>query len=75
MTCALTYDRVVSWDTELTALTMRIAGPLFTRPESRQACTDLVHQLDASPSHTKITKHLSWVDKLQHPNVRLDIKI
>ncbi|WP_425464806.1 IS701 family transposase [Nonomuraea terrae] len=45
MTCALTYDLVVSWDTELTALTTRIAGPLFTRPEPRQAFADLVRAL------------------------------
>jgi SRSO17 transposase len=45
VTCALTYDRVVSWDTELTALTTRIADPLFTRPEPRQAFTDLVRAL------------------------------
>ncbi|MEU7990604.1 IS701 family transposase [Streptosporangium canum] len=35
----------MSWDTELTALTTRIAGPLFTRPEPRQAFTDLVRAL------------------------------
>ncbi|WP_307827548.1 IS701 family transposase [Planomonospora sp. ID82291] len=45
MTCALTYDLVVSWDAELTALTTCIAGPLFTRPEPRQAFADLVRAL------------------------------
>ncbi|MGJ6970120.1 IS701 family transposase [Streptosporangium sp. G11] len=45
MTCALTYDLVVSWDTELTALTTRIAAPLFTRPEPRQSFADLVRAL------------------------------
>jgi hypothetical protein len=45
VTCALTYDRVVSWDTEPTALTTRVADPLFTRPEPRQAFTDLVRAL------------------------------
>lgn len=43
--CALTYDLVVSWDAELTALTERIAGPLFTRPEPRHAFADLVRAL------------------------------
>ncbi len=45
MTYALTDDRVVCWDAELTALTTRIADPLFTRPEPRQAFTDLVRAL------------------------------
>ncbi|GAA2916025.1 IS701 family transposase [Streptosporangium fragile] len=45
VTCALTYDLVVSWDAELTALTTRIAGPLFTRPEPREAFADLVRAL------------------------------
>ncbi|MEU4534171.1 IS701 family transposase [Streptosporangium sp. NPDC023825] len=45
MTCALTYDLIVSWERELTALTARIAGPLFTRPEPRQAFADLVRAL------------------------------
>ncbi|WP_245878077.1 IS701 family transposase [Streptosporangium subroseum] len=45
MTCRLTYDLVVSWDVELTALTERITGPLFTRPEPRQTFSDLVRAL------------------------------
>ncbi|MEU7003662.1 IS701 family transposase [Nonomuraea sp. NPDC046570] len=45
MTCSLTYDLVVSWDAELTALTERIAGPLFTRPEPRSTFPDLVRSL------------------------------
>ncbi|MEV0312288.1 hypothetical protein AB0H91_32170 [Nonomuraea fuscirosea] len=35
----------MSWDAELTALTERIAGPLFTRPEPRYAFADLVRAL------------------------------
>ncbi|WTL64396.1 hypothetical protein OG339_44845 [Streptosporangium sp. NBC_01495] len=35
----------MSWDTELTALATRIAGPLFTRPEPRQAFADLARAL------------------------------
>ncbi|MFG1970012.1 IS701 family transposase [Nonomuraea fuscirosea] len=45
MTFALTYDLVVSWDAELSALTERIAGPLFTRPEPRATFADLVRGL------------------------------
>ncbi|MBB4937098.1 SRSO17 transposase [Streptosporangium album] len=35
----------MSWDAELSALTERIAGPLFTRPEPRQSFADLVRAL------------------------------
>ncbi len=59
MTCALTYDRVVSWDTELTALTTRIAGPLFTRPEPREAFADLVCALLADVPHKNSCYQLS----------------
>jgi SRSO17 transposase len=45
VTCSLTYDLIVSWDAELTALTERIAGPLFTRPEPRAIFPDLVRGL------------------------------
>ncbi|MGP3921540.1 IS701 family transposase [Nonomuraea sp. 10N515B] len=45
MTCSLTYDLVVSWDAELSALTERIAGPMFTRPEPRSTFGDLVRAL------------------------------
>lgn len=51
MACALTYDPVVSWDAELTALTERIAAPLFTRPEPRQALADPVRALLADVPH------------------------
>jgi hypothetical protein len=42
---ALTYDLVVSWDAELSALPERIAGPLFTRSEPRATFADLVRGL------------------------------
>ena len=45
MTCSLTYDLVVSWDAELSALTERIARPMFTRPEPRSTFGDLVRAL------------------------------
>ncbi len=45
VTCSLTYDLVVSWDAELSALTERIAGPMFTRPEPRSTFGDLVRAL------------------------------
>ncbi|MFG1959603.1 IS701 family transposase [Nonomuraea sp. NPDC049028] len=35
----------MSWDTELTTLTERIAGPLFNRPEPRSTFPDLVRSL------------------------------
>ncbi|WP_433412693.1 IS701 family transposase [Microtetraspora malaysiensis] len=41
----LSYDLVMSWDAELTALTTRIAAPLFARPEPRASFTDLVRGL------------------------------
>jgi SRSO17 transposase len=39
------YDLVMSWDAELTALTTRIVGPLFARPEPRASFADLVRGL------------------------------
>src|SRR5690606_42139403 len=45
VTCSLTYDLVVSWDAELSALTERIARPMFTRPEPRSTFGDLVRAL------------------------------
>jgi SRSO17 transposase len=36
------YDLVMSWNAELTALTTRIVGPLFARPEPRASFADLV---------------------------------
>jgi hypothetical protein len=41
----MTYDLVMSWDTDLQALTDRIADPLFTRPEPRAVFGDLVRAL------------------------------
>ncbi len=41
----LSYDLVMAWDTELTALTERIGRSLFVRPEPRASFTDLVRGL------------------------------
>ncbi|MBF8185093.1 hypothetical protein ITP53_04930 [Nonomuraea sp. K274] len=41
VTLCLTYDLVVSWDAELTALTSRIADRLFNRPEPKATFGDL----------------------------------
>jgi SRSO17 transposase len=60
---SITYDLVVAWDVELTALTSRIAGPLFTRPEPRETFADLVRGLLAD-----VPRKNSWqlADHLGH---------
>lgn len=65
MTFALTYDLVVSWDTDLAALVERIAGPLFTRPEPRATFADLVRGLMAD-----VPRKNSWqlADHVGHKN-------
>ncbi|GAA0408989.1 hypothetical protein Acor_75360 [Acrocarpospora corrugata] len=55
MTLTISYDLVVSWDAELAALTERIAGPLFTRPEPRATFADLVRGLMA-----EVPRKNSW---------------
>lgn len=45
MTSPFSYDLVMSWEAELSALTERIAGPLFTRPEPRANFGDLIRGL------------------------------
>jgi SRSO17 transposase len=65
VTFRLTYDLVVSWDGELAALTERIAGPLFTRPEPRATFGDLVRGLMAD-----VPRKNSWqlADHVGHKN-------
>jgi SRSO17 transposase len=65
VTFALTYDLVVSWDADLAALTERIAGPLFTRPEPRATFADLVRGLMAD-----VPRKNSWqlADHVGHQN-------
>jgi hypothetical protein len=41
----VSYDQIMGWDQDLRALTERIAGPLFTRPEPRGSFGDLVRGL------------------------------
>ncbi|WP_443078752.1 IS701 family transposase [Streptosporangium sp. NBC_01495] len=64
MTLCLTYDHVVSWDAELSALTARIADPLFKRPEPKAVFSDLVRGLLAD-----VPRKNSWQlsDHLGHP--------
>ncbi|WP_435824334.1 IS701 family transposase [Microbispora amethystogenes] len=45
MSLPLSYDLVMSWDAELTALTERIGRTLFVRPEPRANFADLVRGL------------------------------
>lgn len=61
---SLTYDHVVSWDAELSALTTRIAEPLFKRPEPKAVFGDLVRGLLAD-----VPRKNSWQlsDHLGHP--------
>ncbi|QYC39093.1 hypothetical protein Nocox_07340 [Nonomuraea coxensis DSM 45129] len=63
MTLCLTYDLVVSWDAELTALTSRIADRLFKRPEPKATFGDLVRGLLAD-----VPRKNSWqlADHLGH---------
>lgn len=65
VTSFLSCDQVVSWDTELTALVTRITGPLFARPEPRQAFADLVRALLAD-----VPRKNSWqlADHIGHAN-------
>ncbi|MGJ6965147.1 IS701 family transposase [Streptosporangium sp. G11] len=64
MTLCLTYDLVVSWDTELTAVTSRIADRLFKRPEPKATFGDLVRGLLAD-----VPRKNSWqlADHVGHP--------
>jgi SRSO17 transposase len=64
VTLCLTYDLVVSWDTELTAVTSRIADRLFKRPEPKATFADLVRGLLAD-----VPRKNSWqlADHVGHP--------
>jgi hypothetical protein len=50
------YDLVMSWDT---ALTTRIVGPLFARPEPRASFADLVRGLLAADTYRWIAEMTS----------------
>nr|WP_158088642.1 hypothetical protein [Thermoactinospora rubra] len=64
MTLLLTYDLVMSWEADLRAVTDRIAGPLFKRPEPRQVFADLVRALLG-----EVPRKNSWQlsDHIGHP--------
>jgi DNA-binding CsgD family transcriptional regulator len=49
----------MSWDAELTALTTRIVGPLFARPEPRASFADLVRGLLAADTYRWIAEMTS----------------
>jgi SRSO17 transposase len=61
----VSYDRLVGWDAELSALTTEIAGPLFNRPEPRVTFTDFIRGLLADV-HRKNAWQLA--DHLGHAN-------
>jgi hypothetical protein len=65
VTCSLTYDLVMSWDADLQALTERVAGPLFKRPEPRAVFADLVQAFLG-----EVPRKNSWQlsDHIGHPN-------
>ncbi|MFG1711339.1 hypothetical protein ACFLIM_50155 [Nonomuraea sp. M3C6] len=54
----------MSWDAELSALTERIAGPMFTRPESHSTFGDLVRALLADvprKNSWQLADHIGYV--------------
>ena len=51
----VSYDQIMGWDQDLRAVTERIAGPLFTRPEPRVSFGDLVRGLLAD-----VARKNSW---------------
>lgn len=55
----------MSWDAELRALTERVAGPLFKRPEPRAVFGDLVRAF-----LSEVPRKDSWQlsDHIGHPN-------